>query len=166
METVEIKLTQGKVALIDKKDYDKVSQHKWCAIKPDKNRSWYATSKIKGKNIRLSRFILDIYDKNLIVDHENANGLDNRRSNIRICNHMQNSRNKIKARISKSTSTYKGVVFASGKVTKPWRARITIEGKVMHIGYYSTEHEAAKAYDKFAKKHFKEFANLNFKHEK
>jgi hypothetical protein len=44
----------------------------------------------------------------------------------------------------KCTSKHKGVSFI--KARNKWWARITIEGKQTHLGYYSTELEAKEAY--------------------
>ena len=44
-----------------------------------------------------------------------------------------------------------------------WTAQIKVDGKHIHLGYFQSEKEAAKAYDKAALKYFGEFANPNFK---
>jgi hypothetical protein len=64
-----------------------------------------------------------------------------------------------------SKSGYKGVRFHSDKrgwvLSKPWEARITINGKSQGLGHYSTKEEAAEAYNKKAKEVYGEFAKLN-----
>ena len=57
------------------------------------------------------------------------------------------------------SSIYKGVSFA--KVSGKWRARILLPGKQLHLGYFTSEREAAKVYNAAAQKHYKEFAKLN-----
>lgn len=150
-----IPLTQGKVAIIDKEDFEWLSQYKWYALK--RRKTYYATRHIKGTKrvMFMHRQILGLRqgDKKL-TDHHNHNGLDNRKYNIRICTDSENQGN----RISKPTgkSKYRGVRWYNNK----WAASI---GKNRsHIGYYKSEIEAAKAYDRVAKKRFGEFAYTNF----
>jgi len=57
-------------------------------------------------------------------------------------------------------SKYKGVHWH--KLHKKWAARITFERKQIHLGYFLSEIEAAKAYDRAAIKYHGEFAYLNF----
>jgi hypothetical protein len=97
--------------------------------------------------------------QDVFVDHINGNGLDNRKSNLRICTHQQNCENSRKRK--KSFSKYKGVYWS--KNAKKWVAQITIDGKSKHLGYFELEEDAAAAYDKAAVKYFGEFACLNFR---
>lgn len=61
------------------------------------------------------------------------------------------------------TSKYKGVgIVPHSMFVKKWRARITVNRKEKHLGYFKSEISAAKAYDVAAKKYFGEFANCNF----
>jgi hypothetical protein len=102
--------------------------------------------------------ILDPPD-HLFVDHINHNGLDNRKANLRTATRRQNSYNRIHFR-KNPYSKYKGVSFK--KRTKKWNVQIRYDGQSRFIGSFDSEIEAAKAYDKDAKKHHGEFAVLNF----
>jgi hypothetical protein len=94
----------------------------------------------------------------LLVDHINGNGLDNRRANLRLATSAQNNYNR---RItSRRTSKYKGVDYHASK--RAYRARITVDKKKIFLGHFPDESSAARAYDVAAKKHHKEFAALNF----
>jgi hypothetical protein len=155
----EIKLSQGKVALVDDEDYEYLNQWKWCVQKS--HNTYYAirtkTSPIR-KTIRLHSLIMNTpHGKE--VDHKDRNGLNNQKSNLRICTHAENQMNKIASGISK----YLGVTRCI--VRNKWRiaSQININGKNKFIGYYKDEEEAAFAYDKKAKEVHGIYANLNFK---
>ena len=162
----KILLTQGKFTLIDDEDYEYISQWKWRAYKG--GHSFYAmrnSCRIKGQirtTVYMHRSIIKlIAGDRKQVDHINRNGLDNRRSNLRICSNSENSRN---ARTRKGTSKFKGVYW--NQVAKRWVARIVVDYKILCLGSYVKEIEAAYAYDAAAVEHFGEFANLNFPEEK
>jgi hypothetical protein len=101
-----------------------------------------------------------------LVDHRNGNTLDNRRCNLRLATRAQNVFNTAK-RKAKATSKYKGVTWskqASSNGTKydgKWRAQIRHNSKLIHIGMFTNELEAARAYNSKAKELFGEFARLN-----
>lgn len=141
--------------LIDDEDYEKISKFKWFI-----NKRLYVrrTQYINGKEkeLRLHRYILNIIDSNIIVDHINGNTLDNRKCNLRICNNKQNSYNSKKI---KSSSKYKGVFW--NKVNNKWQAQIHPEGKHIHLGYFDSELDAAKKYNEMALKYYGEFAKIN-----
>jgi len=94
----------------------------------------------------------------LVVDHIDRNGLNNRRSNLRLCSAAQNACNSGSAR--GSSSKYKGVCW--NKREGKWVASIRFKNKLHLMGYFTDEIAAAKAYDKSASEFFGEFAYLNF----
>ncbi len=98
--------------------------------------------------------------KEMVIDHINHNGLDNRRVNLRMVTAQQNSWNVKKPR-GKFSSKYKGVSF--DKRSKKWTAAIFYKGKRIYIGQFDDEETAGRAYDLKAKELFKEYACLNFK---
>ena len=106
-----------------------------------------------------------------LVDHWNQDKLDNRRCNLRAATRTQNEANKQKRRSHRrkdgSTtpySKYKGVTYCKDR-PRPWRALISnlVNGKtkIMHIGMFDTEWEAAEAYNKRAYELFGGFAYVN-----
>jgi hypothetical protein len=154
-----IKLTQGKFAMVDDEDYEYLNQFRWHA---HKMRNTYYAEK-NGKQINNVRekpdsmhYIIMNTPKELQVDHWDRNGLNNQKSNLRICTHSQNQSN----RKSSGRSKYLGVSFSEyGRV----RATIRLYGKTKHLGYFEfNEEAAARAYDEAAKKYHGTFANLNF----
>ncbi|MGD2093527.1 MAG: HNH endonuclease [Phycisphaerales bacterium] len=150
-----IVLTQGKYAIVDAEDYERLSRHKWCAGKS--KYTFYAHRGVTGGTIKMHREIMHA-PKGMVCDHKNHNGLDNRKSNLRVCTSAQNQYNK-KAKEGCS-SRYKGVVRRGNY--KRWRARIGFNRKRIHIGDFKSEKEAATAYDDKAVELFGEFACLNF----
>ncbi len=153
MMTKSITLTRGKVALVDDADYERINKHKWYI-----NENGYAvrTQWMPPKKIRMHREVMKTPDE-MITDHINGDKLDNRKSNLRICNDSQNAAN---GRIrNTNTSGYKGVSWH--KQNKKWRAYIVISGKQKSLGLYDTPREAAKAYNDAAQEIFGVFAKIN-----
>ena len=150
-----IPLTQGKFALVDDGDYDWLNQWMWYYSK-----NGYAARK-NGKIVYMHNAIMNT-PPGFHTDHKETGkqdyGLDNRRSNLRICTVSQNLANRGPQK--NNTSGYKGVEWYKSRSN--WRAKIKSAGKFVHIGYFKTAEEAAKAYDVVAKRLFGEFAFLNF----
>lgn len=156
----EIPLTQGKVALIDDEDYDRVSRFKWGAV--ESGGIFYATrteQKAGRKTTtRMHRFILSA-NAGDAVDHRDGDGLNNQKANLRLATALQNSRNQ--RRRADNRSGFKGVKANGTK----WMARIRTKGDRIFIGNFSTKEDAARAYDAVARVLFGEFARLNFPRE-
>lgn len=154
----EIKLTQGKVALIDDEDFDRVNSFKWFAVMH--RSTFYARRIVKNngiqKTIHMHRFIMNCpNDKQ--IDHIDGNGLNNIKSNLRTCTNNQNLCNR--GMNKNNTSNYKGVNYF--RRDKKWRARITINGCEKHLGLFDTKEDAAQAYNIAAERYHGEFAKLN-----
>lgn len=141
----------------DEKDYFLLETYNWSAQRAGNTFYLMSTTKIKGKRRQFHRVKLGLINSELQVDHANGNGLDNRRSNLRLCKKLENSRNtKIR---TDNTSGYKGVTFK--KANNKFRAFIYTNYKQIHLGYFSTAKEAALAYNQKALELFGEFAKLN-----
>ncbi len=154
----EIKLTQGKVALVDDCNYEWLNQWKWCL-----SGSGYAIRRSPTVNgnqgvILMHRLIMNTPDDKE-TDHKNGIGWDNRKNNLRIVNRSQNMMNR---RSNKNTSSkYKGVCWH--RRNRRWCAKVSFNRKQIHLGCFTCEKEAALAYNRGAKELFGEFARLNFK---
>lgn len=160
----EIQLTQGKVALVDDEDYDFLMKFKWAASDYSGKfyvKGWNKGGLIKGmgNNIRMHRVIMNVTDSSIFIDHINGNPLDNRKSNLRVCTHLENSRNLVKKK--NCSSQYKGVSWH--KKYNKWQASIRIDGILLNLGRHQSEMDAAIAYDAKARELFGEFASPNFK---
>jgi hypothetical protein len=157
----EIKLTQGKFAIVDDCDYAYVSKFRWHARRDTRKQGdvWYAARNVKTATKTtiglMHRELLGV-EPGLMVDHVDGDGLNNRRENIRTCTVKQNNCNQRKR---DGSSLFKGVslIRSSGK----WRASIKIDGASRNLGNYPTEREAAAAYDATAASAFGNFARLN-----
>lgn len=91
------------------------------------------------------------------VDHEDQNPLNCQRTNLRQATRSQNGANRKKWNFG--TSQYKGVGWHV--VHQKWGARIRVNGKLKHLGYFVSELDAALKYNQAARMYFKEFASLN-----
>lgn len=120
----------------------------------------YAKGVHNGKHKALHREVLARkLERTLLsheqVDHINMLGWDNRRENLRLASNGQNMMNR--KRLSSNTSGVKGIDWY--KKYNKWRARITVDGQPIHIGYFDSLTDAKTAWKKAAKKYHKEFAN-------
>lgn len=116
------------------------------------------------ETIKLHRRIyFGLAEKNqpLTIDHINNNALDNRRCNLRVATHQQNSWNRPPNK-RVCSSKYKGVSRMKQAKARPWLARLVIDGKAVLSKSFATELEAARAHDVAARKHHGVFAYLNF----
>ena len=91
------------------------------------------------------------------IDHIDGNPLNNSLTNLRAATKSQNGMNR-RSRIN-SSSKYLGVNWVNSR--KKWQAQIQTSGKRIHIGRFTCEKEAARAYNKAASEYHGEFANLN-----
>ena len=157
-------LLRGQTALVDDEDLPRVAGYRWLL-----SSKGYVIARVwdgsECHTVWLHRFILST-PTGMDTDHRNrADKLDNRKSNLRKVTRRQNTANRVK-QCNGLTSRYKGVHWHSlGKGY--WRARFSFRdgGKTRsrHLGLFTDETLAAKAYDEAAVAHFgKEYVLLNF----
>lgn len=157
---VAIALTQGKIALIDRRDYPEIGRHRWSAAHRDLN--WYASRSIRNSEgelhaIYMHRAIMQT-PVGVEIDHVNGDGLHNTRDNLRVCTHGNNTCNT--GLRADNSSGFKGVYRV--KKTGRFAACVRLNGRNLYQGGYATAEEAARAYDAAAREHFGKFARLNF----
>lgn len=126
-------------AIIDTEDLERVKQFRWFL----QSNNYVATS-IEKYTLLLHHFILDFYYDfriDLEPDHINRNGLDNRKSNLRLVTRSINNFNTDIR--STNTSGVKGVSYKNRE--HKWEANITVRRKHIHLGVFKTKEEAIAA---------------------
>jgi hypothetical protein len=151
----QIALTQGKVAMVDDEDYERLSKYNYFAHKRFNN--WYALRHDENHATRRMHHDVLNLPSNALVDHKDGDGLNNQKENLRDATKSQNAAN---SRIRGGSSKYKGVSWK--EPSKKWQAKICIDYKQIYLGLHESEIAAALAYDAAAIKHFGEYARLNF----
>ena len=134
MRTIE--LTKGQVALVDDEDYENLSKFNWRCRKCTDNlfyASLYLYKDGKSVTIGMHRFIMNVSDRKLVVDHIDHNGLNNQKSNLRVCTVSENAKNSRSRR--GSSSIYLGVCVLKIKTLKGFRIRI--QAKINNNGKMS-----------------------------
>lgn len=161
----KIPLGQGLFTIVDPADFYWLNNYQWIAYgKPDcpyAVRFDFTTAR-RLKSVSMHREIMKPR-RGLLVDHHNGDSLDNRRDNLRLATHWQNTCNRRKTK-SKTSSKFIGVYF--DKRTGKWAAKIKCKSNTIWLGRFVTEIDAARAYDEAAKKYHGEFASLNFPQDK
>lgn len=143
-------------AIINIDDFEKIKPYKWHVDVNKYCKNIYARNNNK---VRMHRLIMGITNPAILVDHKDGNGLNNRRSNLRICTATENAQNTKILQKNDKTSKFKGVSL--DKRRGIWRARMSNKGKKIWIGMYKSEIDAAKAYDTKVRELHGEFAKLN-----
>lgn len=151
-----VPLTRGAFATIDASDYTKIAGRRWCVSSTRNGGARYATRSIsygtvngkrRGGTIWMHRVIAGT-PRGMETDHKNGNGLNNHRSNLRICTHRQNMHNVRRHKSDVGISvTGKGEYLAS------------FSGRV--LGRFSSRSAAQDAHDRAAQKARGEFAYLH-----
>jgi hypothetical protein len=121
-------------ALIDDEDFPLISEYKW-----QRTSHGYAITTTYPP-IYMHRMINKTSD-NMITDHINRNGLDNRKINLRSVGKSLNATNTEMRKTN--TSGYKGVHFS--KRGKKWEAYIFKDYKKMALGYFKNLKDAIEA---------------------
>lgn len=153
------------ILMVDDEDYAYLAKFSWVMVSARESKyGKYFQARMEYEGFfwygpRIHNLLMKP-QKGMYVDHIDGNTLDNRRKNLRICTHRQNSQNTHK-KSSAKTSQYKGV-WRSNHKGNPWTASIYINRSARNLGYFDIEETAAEAYDIAASYAFGQFARLNF----
>lgn len=150
-------LTQGFEAEVDDENLAILNKYKW-HVKKCKNKHYAEAYLGANKNIYMHRLLLNLTNSLIFADHIDGDGLNNKKSNLRVSTNTQNSRNQ--KHKSGGTSTYKGVHW--DKARTKWMVRIRIDNNKRLTKRFVDEIDAAKWYDQQALLHHGEFSHLNF----
>lgn len=148
-----IQLSNGMVAIVDAVDVPRIRSRRWSASRS--RNQWYVVSGKGGGLTYLHRIIIGAEDGQK-VDHRDRDGLNNRRSNLRIATPSQNGRNRI---VPRGVSGYRGVSWVRRR--RKWQASLKRDGRRIYGGQFTDVVEAAKAYNELAKSIDGENAILN-----
>jgi hypothetical protein len=157
-----IPLTKGEIAIVDKVDAEVVLMFPWHVRISSRERVKYASGLPPGfrHKISLHRFLW-IHrwglERPIQLDHENREGLDCRRSNLRPASFSQNHANT--ARAMNNSTGVKGVVWS--KAAKKFQAQIRVNKRLIYLGQFEKLADAAEAYAIAASVHFGEFARFD-----
>jgi hypothetical protein len=158
----EILLTQGAISLVSDEDAD-LAAYSWYVQRlkyalrlshKDDRGIWVRQYLHRAVMEKVIGRALQRYES---VDHIDRNGLNNTRENLRIVNQSQNCANRSLGINSKSG--YKGVSW-NAQLQK-WCAYISFHRKKMHLGYFTSKHDAARAYNAKAIELQGIYANVN-----
>ncbi len=146
--------SKNSMFVFDLEDLDKVRQFCWKV----NNRGYVLsyTPSVNGKrhSISLHRLIMDCKDPNMVVDHINHNTSDNRKENLRVCTHEQNSHNTQPTSYNKSG--VRGVRF--NKECNKWEVGFTLNKKHRIIGYFDNISDAILLRKQYEEKYYGEYA--------
>lgn len=152
-DVVKAYTSSGKLFTYDLEEHERVSKYNWSidghGYVVRNNRD------IDDKDIpiRLHRFILNITDRYIHVDHHNHDKSNNLKSNLRICNNQNNSRNK---GVARSNTGYIGVSY--NKRDDNYQSHIKVDYKKIYLGTHKSLESALISRLKGEKEYFGEFA--------
>lgn len=153
-------------AIIDLEDLQKVLDfpYTWFAKYDPDIDSFYAVASQyhkelgRARPVYLHQFVMDANGK--VVDHENHNTLDDRKSNLRISEEIRNAMNR-KAKNKNNKSGYRNVCWS--KSEKKWLVQLQINQKNAVLGKFSYDEleQAGKFAEEMRQKYYGEFAGVS-----
>lgn len=150
---IALPLARGLVTLVDDQDAERLDGRPLWATR--RRNTLYVQLTEGGRSVYLHRWLLEVTDRRVLVDHADGHGLNNTRRNLRRADNVTNRAN---APGCGGRSTFKGV-FPTG--SGRWRAQLTVAGVRRSLGTFATDIEAALAYNEAAFEAHGDFAHLN-----
>ncbi len=135
--------------IVDKECVELLKERYWAI---NKRNEVVSKSNVIG-NIKLHRFLMNIENSKLVVDHINGDKKDNRLCNLRVVTTMQNSWN-INPN-SNNSSGRRGVYW--NKSSKKWEVDIKCNGIKHRLGKYKDLNEAIKVREDAEIKYYGEY---------
>lgn len=147
--------------IIDLEDLEKVISfpYTWFAKYNHINDEYYVTASVyhpelqRSRPVFLHQFLTNANGKD--VDHENNDTLDNRKSNLRIVEESNNSKNR-KSRNRNNKSGYRNVSW--DKSQEKWLVQLQINKKNIVLGKFDDVDEAGRFAEEMRQKYYGEFA--------
>lgn len=177
---IEIKWNESVyTVLVDDDSYTLLNRHTWYIMYSGANKKPYAFAELysmkNGERIKRMFYMHQMVVGSFAqVDHKNGNSLDNQFDNLRVATYQENGWNKPKNMNRRKdgrapTSQFKGVSYRPLRGKDRWLAffkhveagQHKSTGKMLYIGYFDSEIEAAIAYNKKVKELRGEFAWVN-----
>ena len=140
--------SKGEEFYFDLEDYEKIKDYYWMF-----NKRGYLYAVKNRKKVIFHRYILNISDSSVDVDHIYHKKFDNRKSELRLVNRSQNSMNRSLRSDNKSGVT--GVCW--NRFCDKWMAYICVNNKRINLGHFDDYNEAVKIRKEAEKKYFREF---------
>ena len=152
---IPLKNRKGEIvdyALVDNEDFEKLIEKKW-----SKGKQGYPCGRVNNTTITMHQFIIGKAPDKQIIVHINQNKLDNRKENLRYATYSQIFQNQFKK--EGCSSKYKGVFWSSPK--QKWQSQSMYDGRIISLGSFVHELDAAKAYDTYVYLNFGPYAQTN-----
>ena len=140
---------------IDLEDVERCKKYKWFIQYANGNYYRVCSHDKQNKTFKLHRYIMNILNESpeIEVDHIDGNPFNNRKSNLRLCSHIENQKN-LKLAINNKSGA-KGVRY--NNKTKCWEAEIWFNNEHIHIGKSKNKEEAIAMRNKKETELYKDF---------
>jgi hypothetical protein len=146
-----ITLASGVTALVDDEDEERLARFAWNAQRSPSGTVYARRTNAHDVTVYMHREVMRAAP-DMLVDHVDFDGLNNRSKNLRLATSTQNIWHR-------RQSGPIGVSWLP-KLGR-WRSRLSVDGKTVDVGRFGTPEEAAFAYDVLCAAVRGDFASLN-----